>query len=160
MLLASIVDNLLPPQVLTRAEELKADVQKGVFVCGTSAGEPLSSFLSLTRLFVELGIGGNISAAITYRARDDPSFKWKIGGQILIMPNTYSKRLHPLERRVGHSSFGGRIKGWFVNRGARYKDDLTSYDEYVNDPVAPRGLLDLSDGRSFSSLKETKTSDI
>jgi len=84
------------------ANELKTDIAKGLFVCGTSAG-------------------GNISAALTIRARDDPSFKAKLTGQVLLIPNVCSSKLYPIEK---------------------YRDEITSYDEYANDPIIPREILD------------------
>jgi hypothetical protein len=95
----NVLDHLPLPlsQAAERAEGLKVDLAKGFFICGTSAGELPCLYLSAMRP-VKISVGANFSAAITFRARDDPSFKWKIRGQILITPTTYSKRLYPLEK--------------------------------------------------------------
>jgi len=84
------------------ADELKADVTKGLLVSGTSAGS-------------------NLAAAIAIRSRDEATFKEKLSGQLLIFPSLYSKFLYPI---------------------ARFKHELTSYEEEQNDPFIPRKTED------------------
>ena len=80
------------------AGELKGDVNKGLIVCGTSAGKSFHRYRLLIAQDVDDCIGANIAAAIAIRARDDPEFKWKVTGQVLMHPGLYSKKLHPIEK--------------------------------------------------------------
>jgi len=81
---------------VNHTSQLKADLGKGFIVCGASAG-------------------GNLAAVMAILARDDPSLKIKPTGQVLMIPELYTKSLHPLEK---------------------YKDELQSMDELTdNDPI-------------------------
>jgi len=59
------------------ASQLGADVSKGLLLCGGSAG-------------------ANLAAALAIAARDDDTIRQKPTGQVLIIPEVYSKSLHPL----------------------------------------------------------------
>ena len=54
-------------------------------------------------------LSANLVAALAIRARDDPEFKWKVTGQVLMHPSLYSKKLHPIEKYVVYSRFDKSI---------------------------------------------------
>jgi len=98
-----------------------ADPGKGFIVCGQSAG-------------------ANLAAAVALQARDDPSIKRKLSGQILIIPEVYSKSLHPLTQyseelrsfeELGEvdptykSDFIKTYTGWYEGKAS--KEELSSY---------------------------------
>jgi len=74
--------------------ELNADVSKGFLIEGISAG-------------------GNFTAGLAIHARDDPSFTWKLTGQVLIIPSVCMSQVYP----------------------EKWRDELKSVEELPNAPI-------------------------